>query len=108
MDDENENESNAIPLPDALTEFRASLLTEIREAWRDEERELKEHEKADAEKLKVVEQGFQHHLVKIELTTVFVAVVAIIIMHHMELDGIAEVGTLIPSCLLALFRIVRS
>lgn len=108
MEDE-ENSSNAIPLPsDSLSEWRASLITEIREAWRAEEQELKAHEQEDAEQAHADEQGFEHHLVKVELGTVFIAVIAIFIMHRMELDGLAEVGTLIPSSLLALFRIFRT
>jgi len=88
-----ENEANAIPL-DAI---RADLVSEIREAWHEEE-----------DKHRADEALFEHHLVKIELGTVFVAVVAIIIMQKMHLEGLCEVGTLVPSCLLAVFRIVRT
>ena len=96
MDNENEIVSAL-----ALSDLRDGLLLEFREVIREEEQGLREKEKAS-------EQGLQKHLVKIELGTVLVAVIAIFIMHRMELDGLAEVGTLIPSCLLAVFRIIRT
>jgi len=87
-----ENETNVVSL-DAI---RADLVTEIREAWHEEETQRK----AD-------ESLLECHLVEIELGTVFIAVIAIVIMQRMHLEGLCEVGTLVPSGLLAIFRIVK-
>jgi hypothetical protein len=92
----------------SLSDLRTSLITDIREAWREEERELKAQEKADQEEMHTVEQTFAHHLVKIELGTVFVAAVVIVVMQKLHMEGLCEVGTLVPTCLLALFRIIRN
>ena len=105
MSDEIQETSNALSLS---PELHTSLLNDIREALRIEEQDIREKDAEEQAEIKADEQRFEHHLVVIELGTVFVAVVAIIVMERMRLGGVCEVGTLIPTCVLALFRIIRS
>ena len=72
------------------------LLADIRQALREEERELKAEEKA-LEKL----------LVRIELPLIFGAAIAIVVMSLLNLGAICEICPLLPSSVLAIVRIVK-